>query len=100
MALQSAKIAELSYPPRVIVRATRFLKSVEFDGGASYGYQNARTVRPSMTAVGLLCRMYLGREQTHKGMIRGMHHIGEWRPTPHAMHYNFSPPPPIHHSRG
>jgi hypothetical protein len=100
MALQSAKIAELSFPPRVIVRVTRFLKSVEFDGGASYGYQNAGNVRPSMTAVGLLCRMYLGREQTHKGMTRGMRHIGEWGPSSHDMYYNYYATQAMHHWGG
>lgn len=100
MALQSAKIAELSVPPRVSTRAAKFLKSVEFDGGASFGYQDSRNVRPSMTAVGLLCRMYLGREQSHRGMIRGMHKLAEWGPSPSDMYYNYYATQAMHHWGG
>jgi hypothetical protein len=89
MALQSAKIAELHVPARVLVRAARFLKSVETEGGAAYGYNNPNSVRPTMTAVGLLCRMYLGREQTHKGMVRGMRRLSDWGPNPADMYYNY-----------
>jgi hypothetical protein len=100
MALQSAKIAELSVPPRVITRATKFLKSVEFEGGASYGYRGAGDVRPTMTAVGLLCRMYLGREQNHRGMIRGMHRLEEMGPSQHDMYFNYYATQAMHHWGG
>jgi hypothetical protein len=97
MALQSARIAELSVPPRVISRATRFLRSVEADGGAAYGYTSSDTVRPTMTAVGLLCRMYLGRERAHKGMMRGMRRLSEWGPNPDDMYYNYYGTQVLHH---
>ena len=97
MALQSAKIAELSVPSRVITRATRFLRSVESDGGASYGYTSVENVRPTTTAVGLLCRMYLGREPTHKGMMRGMKRLAEWGPNPDDMYYNYYGTQALHH---
>jgi hypothetical protein len=97
MALQSAKIAELSVPPRVITRAARFFRSVESEGGAAYGYNNVDTVRPTTTAVGLLCRMYLGREPTHKGMMRGMRRLAEWGPNPVDMYYNYYGTQALHH---
>lgn len=100
MALQSAKVAELTVPPRCIVRASRFLKSVESEGGSAYAYLNPNSVRPSTTAVGLLCRMYLGREQTHKGMIRGMRHIGEWGPNLADMYYSYYATQAMHHWGG
>lgn len=89
MALQSARVAELEIPPRVFVRANRFLKSVESQGGAAYGYLNAESNRPSMTAVGLLCRMYQGREKTHKGMMRGMRNLSNWGPSLSDMYYTY-----------
>ncbi len=89
MALHSARVAELEIPPKVLVKATRFLKSVESEGGAAYGYTGPENVRPSMTAVGLLCRMYLGREKTHKGMIRGMKHLSDWGPNIGDMYYSY-----------
>jgi hypothetical protein len=97
MALHSAKIAELNVPPRVITRATRFLRSVESEGGAAYGYTSVDNVRPTTTAVGLLCRMYLGREPTHKGMMRGMRRLAEWGPNPEDMYYNYYGTQALHH---
>ncbi len=100
MAMQSAKVAELTVPPKCIIRATRFLRSVESEGGAAYGYTGANNVRSSMTAVGLLCRMYLGREQTHKGMIKGTRHIAEWGPDLADMYYSYYATQVMHHWGG
>jgi hypothetical protein len=100
MALQSARIAELSIPPRCITKATRFIRSVESESGAAYGYNNASSVRPTMTAVGLLCRMYLGREQTHKGMIRGTRRLSDAGPNPTDMYFNYYATQVLHHFGG
>jgi hypothetical protein len=97
MALQSAKIAELNYPPLVLVKAKRFLKSVEVDGGGMYGYNNPRTSRPSTTAVALLCQMYLGRSQEHKAMIRGMTNLSKWGPDQSDMYYSYYATQAMHH---
>lgn len=97
MALQSARIAELNVPPLVFVKATRFLKSVEVDGGGMYGYNNPRTARPSTTAVALMCRMYLGRSQEHKGMIRGMNNLSKWGPDQSDMYYSYYATQAMHH---
>jgi hypothetical protein len=100
MALQSARIAELSVPPRCITKATRFIRSVESESGAAFGYSNANNVRPTMTAVGLLCRMYLGRERTHKGLIRGMRRLSDAGPNPTDMYYNYYATQVLHHFGG
>jgi hypothetical protein len=97
MALQSARIAELTVPPKVVVRARRFLKSVESDGGSKFGYTNSMAWRPSTTAVGLLCRMYLGREETHKGMAKGMRRLAEWGPNVDDMYYSYYGTMALHH---
>jgi hypothetical protein len=97
MALQSARIAELNVPPQVFVKVKRFLKSVEVDGGGMYGYTNPRTARPSTTAVALLCQMYLGRSQEHKGMIRGMTNLSKWGPDPSDMYYSYYATQAMHH---
>lgn len=100
MALQSARIAELNAPPLVFTKATRFLKNVEVDGGGMYGYTSPRTARPSTTAVALLCRMYLGRSQEHKGMIRGMNNLSQWGPNPFDMYYSYYATQALHHWGG
>jgi hypothetical protein len=60
MALQSAKAAHLDVPPQAMDRAAAYLDEVSSNGGARYGYQRGRSPSESMTAEGLLSRMYLG----------------------------------------
>jgi len=100
MALQSARIAELNVPPLVFTKATRFLKTVEVDGGGMYKYMSTRDARPSTTAVALLCRMYLGRGQEHKGMIRGMNSLSKWGPNSFDMYYSYYATQALHHWGG
>jgi len=97
MALQSARIAELDTPQLVFVKATRFLKSVESEGGALYGYTSTYNIRPSTTAVGLLCRMYLGREPTHRGLTRGIKYLSDWGPNIDDMYYSYYATQALHH---
>ena len=58
MALKSAHMAYLIVPPKTIKGADHFLDTMQTESGAAYGY--VRPERPSTTAIGLLCRMYLG----------------------------------------
>ncbi|MGQ0633637.1 MAG: prenyltransferase/squalene oxidase repeat-containing protein [Planctomycetaceae bacterium] len=100
MALHSALIAELEVPPIVFERSKRFLRTVESDGGGLYGYMRADASRPSTTAVGLLCRMYLGREPSHNGMQRGIKHLSEWGPNVSDMYYSYYATQVLHHWGG
>ncbi|MBI3866413.1 MAG: terpene cyclase/mutase family protein [Planctomycetia bacterium] len=100
MALTSARIAELKVHPRVLPKVAGFLKRVESETGGMYGYTSPRTIRTSTTAAGLLCRMYLGREQTHRGLIRGMKHLDEWGANTHDMYYGYYGTMAMHHWGG
>jgi hypothetical protein len=100
MALQSAKIAELNVPPRVLTGVTKFLKSVEAGGGGLYGYTHSGSVRNSTTAVGLLCRMYLGRDLAHRGMSRGIANLSKWGPNVSDMYYSYYATQVMHHAGG
>jgi hypothetical protein len=60
MALQSALMAGLEVPSPTLDNVTKFLDSVQLDGGREYSYLPGQPSRPSMTAEGLLCRQYLG----------------------------------------
>ncbi len=57
-ALRSAKLAEISVPKKTFEQAEKFLESVT-DDGATYGYRT-KSATGSLTAVGLLCRQFLG----------------------------------------
>jgi len=62
-ALKSAQLASLSVPKEIAAKSTQFLDQVSGGQGTAkgsmYGYVDAGG-SPSMTAVGLLCRQYLG----------------------------------------
>lgn len=57
-----ASLASLSVPDSVTSNARNYLDTVELLGGAAFPYQKGRTPTVTMSAVGLLCRQYLGRK--------------------------------------
>ena len=59
MALKSGFIADLAVSRQTYHKASLFLDSVQSDSGAVYGY-NEPGSKEATTAIGLLCRMYLG----------------------------------------
>jgi hypothetical protein len=60
MALQSAQAAKLTVPDSTLELADHFLDAVSHVDGARYSYQRGRPPTETMTAEGLLSRMYLG----------------------------------------
>jgi hypothetical protein len=75
MALQSGRMAGLKVPSETLELADQYLDSVSHEEGALYSYQRqggeARPT-PTMTAEGLLCRMYLGWRKDTPGLVRGV----------------------------
>jgi len=76
MALKSAYMGYLDVDPKVIHKASRFLDSVQSNGGATYGYMTP-TTSPGYTtsAVGLLCRMHTGWQRDHPALTAGVERI-------------------------
>lgn len=77
MALQSGRMAGLQVPPESLELADQYLDSVAHDDGAQYSYQRQggeAKPTPTMTAEGLLCRMYLGWRKDTPALVRGV----EW----------------------
>ena len=99
MALKSGHMAYLTVPPKTIGKAVQFLDSVQGDGGATYGYtgpgQGAAT-----TAIGLLCRMYLGWPKDHEALVRGVGYLGDAGPSRTDMYYNYYATQVMHHYGG
>jgi len=79
MALKSAHMAYLHVPPETIRKAEQFLDSVQQDSGAFYGYTTPGK-GSATTAVGLLCRMYLGWKKEHPAIERGAQFIADRGP--------------------
>jgi hypothetical protein len=79
VALKAAKDAGFHVPADTYTKAGAYLDSVQIGGGNGYKYdvgaKNAGSA--SVTAVGLLCRLYCGADRTNKGLITGVKTVGD-----------------------
>jgi hypothetical protein len=99
MALVSARSGKLSVPRVVFKGADHFLNSVQSGGGAFYGYRG-REKKASTTAIGLLCRMYLGWKQDNQGLIDGVNYIAQIGPVKNNIYHNYYATQVLHHWGG
>ena len=100
MAMKSGILSYLTVPGHVKSIANKWLDSVGFDpseyGGFSrYGYRDA-TAREhvvngdaAMTALGLLCRNYLGTKKDDPGQRKGVEWIASQGPGRDNVYYNY-----------
>ena len=100
MALKSGHMAYLRVPSITVRRAYNFLDSVEADSGAQYGYTHPAEGRAATTAIGLLCRMYLGWKQDEPALVRGVQWLGEQGPSATDMYYNYYATQVMRHTGG
>ncbi len=88
MALKSGYMAGFDIPPLVVERASTFLDSVQVNGGSAYGYVSPGQTEAT-TAIGLLCRMYLGWKRDNPALERGVRMLSKRGPSPSNMYYNY-----------
>ena len=88
MAIKSGQMAGLRVGSPSVYLVDHFLSSVQSEEGAKYGYMDERP-REGTTAVGLLCRMYLGWPRSHPALQAGVLHLGEQGPLEDNMYYNY-----------
>jgi hypothetical protein len=91
MALKSGHMSYLNVNPLTIRGAIKFLDTVQADSGSFYGYTSPGK-GPSTTAIGLLCRMYLGWKHEHEALKRGVEWISNQGPSMGGganMYYNY-----------
>lgn len=104
MALKSAQNSRMKIPPLTFRLADKFLDRVQADKGAVYGYMIAPKTPgeapPPMTAVGLLCRMYMGWDKKNPHLARGVAFLDQARPSPNNMYYNYYATQVLHHWGG
>jgi len=89
MALKSGHMGHMIVPSTTVRGVSRYLNSVQVDGGSQYGYTGPRNDRPSMTAVGLLSRMYLGWDKENPALQRGVKLLSDHGPAPDEDHTRF-----------
>lgn len=103
MALKSGHMAYLTVPPNVIKGATKFLDACSAESGAFYGYTGPGRGKAT-TAVGLLCRMYLGWDKDNPAIERGVQWLSEQGPAISgnraSMYYNYYATQVMRHYEG
>ena len=100
MALKSGNMAYLQINPLTVKKAVEFLDSVQGDEyGATYGYLDKSSPSPTRSAVGLLCRMYLGWKKDHPGMQEGAKRIAKQGPN-NDLYYDYYATQIMHHMEG
>ena len=102
MALKSGNMAALQINPLTIKKASQFLDSVQADSeGATYNYDLVEdpTVNPTRSAIGLLCRMYLGWKKDHPGLQRGALELAKLGPTA-DLYFDYYATQVLHHMEG
>jgi hypothetical protein len=100
MALQSAKAGGISVSSDTFSNARRFLNSVEAEDGVYYGYTRPETGRATTTAVGLLCRMYLGWRREKKELRKGVEYLSTVGPGTEDIYYNYYATQVLYHWGG
>jgi hypothetical protein len=102
MALKSGSMAGLQINPLTFRKAGEFLDSVQADKeGATYKYDVVEdpTVNPARSAIGLLCRMYLGWKKDHPGLQRGALELAKLGPTA-DLYFDYYATQVLHHMEG
>lgn len=103
MALKSAQLSRLQVPPTAFKGIEKFLDAMASDNGGRYAYDISvvKSPSPSMTAVGLLCRMYMGwTPNKNVGLKKGVAWLSEVGPSPGDMYYNYYATQVLHHWGG
>jgi hypothetical protein len=90
MALKSGHMAMLQVPVATVQRAGAFLDFAQVDDGTGYSYAaNNFEYRYSTSAIGLLCRMYLGWKKENAALVRGVSRIAAEGPSSNNYYYNY-----------
>lgn len=91
MALKSGKLADCYVSQPALYRAGEFLDMVQYDEGRRYyyipkyaehltGHSKGPDSPKTCTAIGLLCRLYLGWVPGEPSLDGGIEHLGRWGP--------------------
>ncbi len=100
MALKSGQMAGLSVPQATLRGAEKWLNSCMTADKGGYGYTGPQET-PTMSAVGLLCRMYLGWSPKNPGLLAGVKKLKAYPPgSMNSMYYYYYATQVMHHMGG
>ncbi|MBY0229496.1 MAG: hypothetical protein K2W96_09475 [Gemmataceae bacterium] len=100
MALKSGQMAGLTVPKRTFKLVEAYLDSCESSDKGGYGYVPNSGESPAMTAVGALCRQYLGVNPRNKSLIKSVEKIGAVGPASGNLYFTYYATQVMHHMGG
>lgn len=98
LALKTGDQAGISIPPVIWKEAGRWFDACMLDGGAAYGYQVNNRGGVTNSAIGLLCRAYLGGDRYQEGFRAGVARLRGSPPSAsRSQYYNYYATQLMHH---
>jgi hypothetical protein len=99
--LKSGQMAGLNVSGRTLQKVGRFLDQVETKEKGGYSYLPGGEATEAMTAVGLLCRQYLGTNPRNPGLLAGVKYLrGKPPGTTGNLYYEYYATQVLHHMGG
>lgn len=99
MALKSGHMANLRVNGNTVTGTKKFLNSVQANKGATYGYMGPGE-KNTTTAIGLLCRMYLGWDHEHEALTAGVKRLSETGPSKVNLYFDYYATQVMRHYEG
>ena len=100
-ALKSGYLSQLSVPPIVVQKAGNFLDLMAYKGGARYHYDiGGADGHEACTAIGALCRMYMGAKKDDGGLKGAMECLSKRGPSKSDVYYNYYTAQTLFHYTG
>lgn len=98
MALHSAHLAGLQVPSPALSHFSMFLDSSQLQFGALYKYlPELKEEKASPTAIGLLCRMYMGWPRTMTPIREGAKYLADLGPSRTDLYFDYYATQVLHH---
>jgi Squalene-hopene cyclase C-terminal domain len=101
MALKSGSMGNLVVPSSSFRGASQFLDLIQTNDGAYYGYDKpSASIRDATTAIGLLCRMYLGWSKDTPAIKQGIARLSKTGPSVDNLYYSYYATQVMRHQGG
>jgi hypothetical protein len=102
MALKSGQMAGLNVPRSALKQCEAFLNSCETSNKGGYGYMPGTPESSAMTAVGALCRQYLGVQPKNPSLLASVARMktAENQPSSGNLYYVYYATQVMHHMGG
>jgi hypothetical protein len=100
MALKSGQMAGLSVPREALKKCEAYLNSCEASSKGGYGYMPGTGETITMTAVGGLCRQYLGVSPRNPSLLATIDRLKKTPPGSGNIYYEYYATQVMHHMGG